>query len=257
MQIIKILISFKNFILQSNIFISLCSLALSIETSIVVDQPFKSIAYYSFVFFSTLFAYNFYYFKSNQFSYYKVFTLIGIVGVITSYFYLDEIPMKTLVIIGALSSLYIIPVFISFNPPKYYSVFRLLILISVWVLFTFLLPINHYGFNTSFILLIAHRSLLMSILCVFFFIKDEKHIVIRKKAFVFVKVLLVILFINVILIFLNGNSSLALIYSLITSLLVILYHQIKSKSRKSFYYLFYVDGIMILQTIFVLIKFLF
>ncbi len=252
---IKILISFKNFILQSNIFISLCAVALAIETSIIVDQPFKSIAYYSFIFFSTLFAYNFYYFKSNQFAYYKVFTLIGIIGVITSFFYLDEIPMKTLVIIGALSSLYIIPVFISFNPPKYYSVFRLLILISVWVLFTFLLPINHNGFNTNFILLIAHRSLLMSILCLFFFIKDEKHVVNRKKAFVFIKALLVILLLNAVLIFLNGSPSLAIIYFMITALLLILLHQIMSKQKKSLYYLFYVDGIMILQSIFVILKF--
>ncbi len=247
---------FLKFILKSNLFISLCATDLSLETSVILKSGFQSGWLYAFVFFATLCSYNLYYIKSSDFPYHRSMALLGLFGSIVSLILMPSIPYVYLGIITLLSSLYLLPVFVSFRKPDSYSALRLFMLILVWVLFTFQFPAPHHLFDWRYGLLLLYRILLLSHLCVLFFIRDERNPSLKRTAEIALIPLGLLQGLVCVLIMLHGDYSLSIIYLTITLLTIKVSSRSIRSSRSNFHYLLFVDGIMLLQSIFVLFKFL-
>ncbi len=244
------------FILKGNIFISLCAVGLCLETAVILNAAFQSLSFYIFIFCSTLFTYNLYYFKSTEFNHHKILAFTGFIGTAVSWYYTTKMQYFYLGIICALSSVYLFPIFYSFTKPNLFTIKKLFILIIVWVLITFLFPVPNIHFNYQNILLLGYRILLMSHLCLLFFIKDELNPFYKKTAKLSCYVITFIQLILCILIALAGSGRLALVYFFVTLLTAIISHRFNSTAKSNLHYLLFVDGIMLLQSIFVLLKFI-
>ena len=226
---------------------------MSIETTIILHAGWQSSWQYAFVFFATLSSYNLYYIKSTAFSYHGMLTIFGIVGSAFSLMMMPAIPYVYLVLIAILSVLYLLPVFVSFRKSSSYSFQRLLILILVWVLFTFQFQSPHHVIDLRYGLLLLYRILLLSHLCVLFFIRDERNQTYKRMATIACIPLGVLQLVVSIFIMLQGDLMLAFIYIFITLLTSRVSRYVRVTSTSTLYYLFFVDGIMLLQSVFVVL----
>lgn len=243
------------FLLKSNLFISVCAVAVCLETSVILHRPFHNVAFYSAVFFATLFAYNIYYFKSKTFSYYRFFAFSGFIGLLPSLYFMKGVSWFYFGVSFFLYVIYLFPVFRSFKKPEFYTVQKLAILILVWVIVSFLLPAGPIVWDQISVAMLLYRILLMTCLCTLFFIRDEKDPGFRKVAIHACFPLGILQMVLAIFLTIYGDTGLGCIYVFITllTLLAGIYFNTLTRSEDS--YLFYVDGIMLLQSIFVLIKF--
>jgi hypothetical protein len=72
-------------------FIAAVAVLLSIETSIVLHQPFQSFCFYFFTFFATHFAYNIYYIKTQSGQLHKMLASISFIASILILFFVPSI----------------------------------------------------------------------------------------------------------------------------------------------------------------------
>lgn len=249
----KILHTLYKFILQNNIFISLCAVGLSMETAVLFHNPFRAITFYTFIFFGTLFTYNMYYLKDKSHPFALWFTIVGFVGTSISYYLTDSMSMYHLIIIAVLSLFYILPGYIGYKSARNYLVFKLFILVIVWTHATFFLPNPTLPAQVETFTFYAYRFMLMWNLSLLFFIKDEE----KKFNVLYIRwalgLSLFIQFIIATFIFFYFQFAVGLVFILI-SLLIILLSFIFIRHKKSQTdYLFFIDGIMILESIFVLL----
>lgn len=229
---------------------------MSVETSVILHAGWQSGWQYAFVFFATLSSYNLYYIKSTEFSYHAIFTIVGTAGSAVSLIMMPIIPYVYLAFITILSLLYLLPVFVSFRKSSSYSFQRLLILILVWVLFTFQFQTPHHVIDLRYGLLLLYRILLLSHLCVIFFIRDERNQTYKRMAAISCIPLGVLQLVVSILIMLQGDIMLAVIYLFISLLMIRVSRHVRTNSMSTTYYLLFVDGIMLLQSAFVVITLL-
>lgn len=253
MNLIK---STATFLLKGNIFIAFCAVGLSIETSLLLQRPCLYVGFYSFIFFACLFTYNAYYFKSKFRPHASWLMIVGLIGATSTIFY---VPLKSvffLILVSVLSGIYLLPAYISIRQSVLFTVQKLGILILVWVLMTFMVPAPDIHFDVETTLLLLWRILLMSHLCLLFLIKDETHSPVLKQLSIHACVVMSILqlLLATIIFFIIGKG-LGGIYFVIAMITAMVSRSFNLNKKTDLHYLFFVDGIMILQTIFVLIKF--
>lgn len=236
-------------------FISFCAVALCLETSVILHRPFHTPAFYSFIFFATLFAYNVYYFNSTTFSYHRFFAVSGFIGLLPSLYFMEGVSWFYIGVSSAFFGLYLLPVFWPFKKPELYTFQKLFILVLVWVLITFMLPAGKVELNNTNTLLLLYRLVLLTHLCALFYIKDEKNARFRQTAINSFYLLGMLQLLLCIFIGLDGNAVLSWIYLFITILTIRTSFYFNHIKKTDAYYLLFVDGIMLLQSIFVLIKF--
>lgn len=241
-------------ILKGHFVISLGAVALCIETNLLLQQALLSNFFYAFVFFATLFTYNFYYVKDVNFRYASLLSIIGLLGSITCFLIMPYQPIFLLTIIAALSILYIIPVFISIHKPEAFNVQKLFLLIIIWVITTHVMPQTNFIFNDKQWLLLVYRSIFISLLCLLFFIRDEINIIIKRRAILTTYAFILLQYLVCIYLLFVFDIGLFLILSLITSFILLLTIRFANKQVSAYYYLAFVDGLMCLELIFVAFK---
>ena len=285
----KLLRSAFDFLLFSNIFMSLCAVAQALVTFHLIDSPPNKIIL-ALLFTSTLGIYNFCILiappKEPQkspylrirwfFAHYRLmvtFTLISVLSLIPLFFLISMPSRLLLIFSGIISVCYGLPIFTLGNQKfglRNIPGLKPFLITVVWVLSTVLLPILEAKElhltsvsmqDTS--LLIAKRFLFVFALTVPFDIRDlfEDNklgvktipvIIGEKRAYLFCSALLVG---YVIMLFLYRNNGFntdffaLTLTAALTSWLIF-----KSKWEKNeYYYFFYMDGVLILQYVFLVL----
>jgi 4-hydroxybenzoate polyprenyltransferase len=276
-----VLLKSAQFILFGSIFIAACAVGFCIETNILLNTPLNHLGFYSFVFGATLFQYNLHYIVKtaavqgsarlmwtlkNQKIHF--FLLIGGIVLITaSVFTFQVMHLGILLILGVISLLYSFP-FLPFGKKKRikdYGVFKIVTLALLWTLVTVWLPATGMHYDTGlFIFIFFKRFIFMMILCLLFDIRDIeidrtqniKTLAVllgSKKSYLFSYFLTALFIILCILQYLylpRLNFLIAMLISIfITSIII----ELTKKSNSDYIYLAGVDGMMLLQSILIML----
>jgi len=180
---------------------------------------------------------------------------MGLTGLLCSLYFMEDIPWYYFVLSGILFGLYLLPVFLPFKKPRPYTFHKLCILILVWVMITFMMPAGNIELNDTNLLLMLYRLLLMSHLCVLFYIKDEPDPRYRQLAVNSCYIAGILQLMLCTLIGIRGETGLFFIYLPVTVLTILAGFYFNHIKRSDLHYLLFVDGIMMLQSIFVLLKY--
>jgi hypothetical protein len=174
-----------------SIFISVCVVALCIETALLLHLPLNSFSFYLLVFGAALLQYNLHYhikksaiensrrliWSLQNKSIHKILIAIGIVFIIIG---LLDFPLHHFIILllfGAISFFYSFP-FLPFPNKKRIKDFGLLKIITLalmWTLVTVWFPVNDIFFTgTAFQLIFLRRFIFIFVLCLLFDIRDTE-----------------------------------------------------------------------------------
>lgn len=274
----RFLKTFLDFILYSNLFISVCAAAATTQTYLQRFQEINWI-YLTFVFFSTLVFYLLpsLYFTEKAFSaneserlkwirehknILRIFLAAGIIGVTTTVFFL---PIKFI--------LYFLPAaliaFAYFIPPanlRRFIVLKAVIIALVWAAVTCVYPLLlhsfpelsfryiFYGMNG---LLIGQRFIFILPLCIVFNVRDieaDKAAGVRTLPLAFgvdaakISCLTLLFLFTAFLPFPFGKTEIQLVISAVVTALLILK---MSRSSSEYFYSLWIDGMILLQAILV------
>lgn len=270
---------FYEFILFSSIFISICAVALCMETNILLGLPFNNFSFYCFVFGATLAQYNLHYLvkniavkNSHRLAWSqrnrKIHLLLFIAGVGLILFSFFSFHLKHFIILlslGGIAFLYSFP-FLPFGKKrriKDYGFMKIITITLLWTLVTVWFPVNSMPFETSlFLFVFAKRFVFMFVLCLLFDIRDidvdrqEKintlAVIIGKRKAYFLSSILLILFTLLSIIqyiyFPQKGVLIAMFFSVAATFINI---ELTKKSNSDFIYLAGIDGMMLLQAILV------
>ncbi len=269
---------FKTFIYGA-VFISLCTVALCMETSLLLGLPFNSFSFYLVVFSATLGQYNIHYYikrtanvTSDRFFWsiqhkeiHLVFNLIGAIGLIVGLTGLKPKNFIVLGIIAIITILYSFP-FLPFKHKKRLKDFGLLKIVTlsyVWTLITVWFPmITLTKVTKNFELVFVQRFVFIFILCLAFDIRDVVsdrkegiHTVPvsigRKWSYWLVNVLLV-LYVGISFWQFRSTGRFMHFNAMVASVLVTYFViDYSKKNHTDLFYLAAVDGMMMLQPILV------
>ncbi len=270
---------FFAFILFGNIFISLCAIALCIETSLLLQLPFNNISFYFFVAGATVVQYNLHYLVkttavmgSERLSWslqnknlHIVLFIIGCIFIIISLFSFRLQHFFILLILGAIAFLYSFPA-LPFGKKKRikdYGFLKIITLALFWTLVTVWFPVSDLSVNrTLYLFIFAKRFVFMFVLCLLFDVRDIDVdssenintlpvIVGRKKSYniarAMVLVFLILSYVQYVL-FPETGVFLAMILSALATFIVL---ELSRKIKSDFFYLAGIDGMMLLQAILV------
>lgn len=274
-----ILQRFFHFLLFGSIFISLCAVALCMETNILLQLPFNSVGFYVFVFGATLVQYNLHYVSKTvaidgsprlHWSKHQKRThyiLIGM-GIVMIIYGLVNFPLHhyvvllTLGVIGFVYSFPFLPVMGTRKRLKDFGLLKIITLSLMWTLVTVWFPANQLPYDTLvFLFVFIKRFIFIFVLCLVFDIRDASvdasHgiqtlpvlIGIRNAYFICYGLLMLLLCINLAEYFVTGSKFIgAFFISILATALVVRYSQ---KNNSDITCLFGVDGMMLLQALLV------
>ncbi|MFS8082205.1 MAG: UbiA family prenyltransferase [Ginsengibacter sp.] len=275
------LLKSAQFILFGSIFIAACAVGFCIETNILLNTPLNHFGFYSFVFGATLFQYNLHYIvktaavqgserlrwtiKNQKIHFFLL--VAGIILIVVSVFSFEVRHLGILLILGVISLLYSFP-FLPFGKKKRikdYGVFKIITLSLLWTLVTVWLPATGMHYDTGlFFFIFFKRFIFMMILCLLFDMRDIeidrsqniKTLAVllgRKKSYLFAYLLIALFIIACILQYLylpRPNFLIAMLISIfITSIII----ELTKKSNSDYIYLAGVDGMMLLQSILIML----
>lgn len=238
---------------SAHFFIALIAVLLSLESSIVLHQPFQNAAVYVFIFSATHFAYNVYYVKTENARLFTSLSIIACLCTVASVFYIPQALFPKLGIISFASVWYILPIFYSFKKSWSFSLQKLLLLVFVWVGTTFILPVSIPDFQYETLLLLVYRIVVILLSCLLFFIRDEKDEELKRKAIAAVYVLCFLHLLLAFLVLFTVQISLGFLYLFTALLACFISFKFLSKNYAAVYYLAFVDGILFFQSFVVLI----
>lgn len=285
----KALKQILDFLLFGNVFMSLCAVAQALVTFHLIDAPPNKVIL-ALLFASTLGIYNFCILISPPkepqkspylrirwfFAHYRLmvtFTLISVLSLIPLFFLISMPSRLLLIFSGVISVCYGLPIF-TLGDQKFglrnIPGLKPFLITVVWVLSTVLLPIleaKELHLTTVSMqdttLLIAKRFLFVFALTVPFDVRDlfEDNklgvktipvIIGEKRAYLFCSALLLG---YVIMLFLyNNNGFNANFFALTLTAALTAWLIFKSKGEKNeYYYFFYMDGVLILQYVFLVL----
>jgi 4-hydroxybenzoate polyprenyltransferase len=266
-------------ILYGSILVSICSVALCIETNLLLHLGLNSLSFYLFVFGATLVQYNLHYlFKktavinskrlawSSDNKIYKILIGLGVVLILISLFSFQLHHFIILALFGAIAVLYSFP-FLPFPNKKRIKDFGLLKIITLallWTLVTVWFPID--GANISlltFLLLFIRRFIFIFMLCLLFDIRDTEVDRLEnistlsvmlgiKKAYKLCFILLTVFAALSLVQFIYAPESVLLIPMLLSSAATFFIIQLSKKNNSDLVYLAGVDGMMLLQSLLVI-----
>lgn len=270
--------AFQTFIYGA-IFISLCTVGLCMETSLLLDVPFNSFYFYLLVFSATLGQYNIHYYikrdanpDSDRFFWsirhrktHLVLNILGAAGVLTGLFHLKPKNFMVLAIIAIITILYSFP-FLPFRKKKRlkdFGLLKILTLSYVWTLITVWFPVvTLTRITPDFQVVFIQRFIFMFALCLAFDIRDaasDGRDGIRtlpvalgiRKSYLIINASLV-LFLAVSILQFSQSHQFMQLNGMIVSALATYFTIEYAKNRNSdMLYLACVDGMMLLQAILV------
>lgn len=272
--------NFSNFFFFGSIFISLCAVALCIETNLLLHLPLNKISFYIFVFAATLVQYNLHYlFKTKAVAgsarlawsqknknIHLALIAVGILLITFTLFSFRLHHFVILLILGAIAFLYSFP-FLPFTNKKRIKDFGLLKIITLsllWTLVTVWFPADQSDFSGfSFQLIFVRRFIFIFVLCLLFDIRDTAIDRQEKISTLAVKLgikrsyllcyLLIVFFIALSVIqYLHLPDKAQLIAMLASAILTILTIEYSKKNNSDIVHLALIDGMMLLQALLVI-----
>ena len=262
------------------VFISLCTVALCMETCLQLGLPFNSFSFYLTVFSATLGQYNIHYYikrsanpSSDRFFWslnhrnvHLVFNIIGAVGLLVGLLGLQPKNYMVLGIVAAVTILYSFP-FLPFKHMKRlkdFGLIKILTLAYVWALITVWFPaVTLTEVTVDFKWVFAQRFIFIFILCLAFDIRDihsdqneNIHTVPvsigEKRSYQLVNLLLVIFLIVSVFVFRETHHFMQFNAMIISALATYFVIDFSKRMPTDLYYLAAVDGMMLLQPILVM-----
>ena len=274
-----------NFLLYGNIYISICAVGLTAETYLISGHEIELDALMVLVFCSTFFIYTFHRLiiigSLNQETFtprlqwiydhsplLKLLSISALIVAIIAFLFLNFSIMLALVLSAIIAVMYAMP-FIPKNKIKValrdFGVVKVVIVALVWTVITSLLPIlNMKGYihDPHVPLLLIERFLFIFVLTLLFEIRDQK---IDQEAGIrtipkllgegLSKVSAYVLICIFALMYGFHDSSMERFFIplFMSALITIIIIRFTTKEADDYYYMAYVDGMMILQFLFVLI----
>lgn len=270
--------AFQTFIYGA-IFISLCTVGLCMETSLLLGLPLNSFYFYLLVFSATLGQYNLHYYikrdanpDSDRFFWslqhrkvHLVLNLLGAAGLITGLFHLNPGNFMVLAIIAVITILYSLPIlpFKKKKRLKDFGLLKILILSYVWALITVWFPVVSLTRIThDFQLIFLQRFVFMFALCLAFDIRDVlsdgKNGIHTlpvslgiKKSYLIINGSLVLFLVLSILHFRASHQFMQLNAMILSALATYFIIEYAKNKNSDMLYLACVDGMMLLQAILV------
>lgn len=242
-----------HFILHYNFFIAACAVAMSFESVLLLNSTGMDLALLVFIFFVTLFAYNFYYIKSRFHAWSPHLSLISAPLALISFVLSHSISYPVLGLVCFLALLYTLPGLFELRYTPSIKLLRLFLLTLTWTLATFALPLAEHAANATYWVLLAYRFLLLWNLSFMFFIRDEEHSFNARniqRSF-WLGLLAQGIFAALMAASLYKTAGMA--YLLAWLLQCIVSVRLSARRHPNQDYLLYVDGIMPAQTIFVML----
>jgi len=240
-----------HFILHYNVFIALCASAMTFETSLLAGNKQTDWPLMSLQFFATLFAYNFYYLKSRHHRWSRYFCILSAPPALLSFFLSASVNIPALLFVCLFALLYTLPGLWEYRYSPFEKIGRLLLLSLTWTLATYSLNTDSQLIPNNQTALFLYRLLLLWNLCLVFFIRDEAQ---HFKPGLLQKVLWTG-------IFCQGLFAAGILYwydagigaAFLTACLIQLFVSVPLARRRysNHHYLWWIDGIMPAQTIFV------
>ncbi len=264
-------------IIYGAIFISFCTVAMCMETSLLLDLPFNSFYFYLTVFSATLGQYNIHYFikksgspHSDRFRWslqhrniHLILNVIGAIGLIIGFLGLKPQKYIVLAIIAAITIVYSFPFLPLKNKKrlKDFGLLKILTLSFVWTLITVWFPVASSSAITNEVeLIFIHRFIFIFILCLPFDIRDMEsdHFegirtipnFIGKKNTYQLTIFSLIIFLMVSFVHYSITREI-MIFIAMTLSAIVTYFMIRHTKREhsDFFYLSAVDGMMLLQPV--------
>jgi 4-hydroxybenzoate polyprenyltransferase len=264
-----------DFFLFGSIFISICAVALCVETNLLLHLKLNNLPFYLFVFGATLVQYNMHYlFKTTAIANSKrlawslknksihiILIAFGVALILYSLFSFHLNHFIFLLGLGTISFLYSFP-FLPFTNKKRIKDFGLLKIITLsllWTLVTVWFPADEANFSgLSFQLIFIRRFIFIFILCLLFDIRDipvdrKENIATLavqlgvKRSFALCYLLLVTFALLSILQFIYLPDAPQLIAMVLSALATWLTIEFSKKNNSDVFYLACVDGVMLLQ----------
>lgn len=265
-----------HFILSHSVFIAVCAVALTFQTTLLLKfetDPFV----YGFIFFATLSSYNFYWtlskisftsknnipalLKKETSSY--LLLSVSFIGLICC-FLQSSVPLHFVVTAILLTVLYAIPLLpiASLKFTRKAGVLKTILLAFTWAYVTVIIPLqkDYVLLNSADLFIFSRRFLFMLMLCIIFDSRDKDQDKIRGlRSFatdlspvllrIFIYLVFLLLFISN---FFSANynitpsQSIALQVSTLALLIVYFY---SNKKRGYLFYYFFVDGMMLFSAL--------
>lgn len=267
--------NFSEFVLFSSIFISICAVALCMETNILLNQPFNSFSFYCFVFGATLAQYNLHYlvktvavtgsqrqaWSRNKKQLHLLLFITGSILILFSFFSFHLHHFLILGCLGAISFLYSFP-FLPFSKKrriKDYGLWKIVTITLLWTLVTVWFPVNRMPVaNELFLLIFFKRFVFMFVLCLLFDIRDIEVdsrenintlaiMLGKKKAFILCHILMIFFVILTVVQYFyypQLNIMLAMLLSAAATFITI---EVTKKTNSDYIFLAGIDGMMLLQ----------
>jgi len=268
---------FTDFILFSSIFISLCAVAMCIETNILLGLPLNNFSFYCFVFGATLAQYNMHYlaktiavknsqrlaWSQNKKQLHLVLVIVGMVLILFSFFSFHLKHFIILACLGGISFLYSFP-FLPFDKKrriKDYGFLKIMTITLLWTLVTVWFPVNSMAFDKYlFFFVFVKRFVFMFILCLLFDIRDididseEKINTLavklgKKKSYLISYLLLIVFIILVFAQYFYLPQPGFLIAMLISGVATFITVEVSKKNNSDYVFLAGIDGMMLFQAI--------
>lgn len=178
-----------DFLLYGSVFIAICTVALALETSLLLNISFNPPGFYSFLFGATLVQYNLHYMTkkvaisgSARFAWsvrnqktHRVLLVIGLILILYSLSVFRLRHYYILLSLGAIATLYSFPVlpFGKKRRLKDYGILKILTLSLLWTLVTVWFPANEKGYDPLlYWFVFAKRFVFMFVLCLLFDMRD-------------------------------------------------------------------------------------
>lgn len=231
----------------AHFFIAIVAVVLSLETAIILQQPFQSKSFYFFVFLATHFAYNVYYIQTENGQVHKMLALFSLFGSIAVLYFVPRHFYPKLLLIALPSALYILPIFFKLDLNRGFRFIKLMVLIYVWVATTFILPISAFPYQSPMILYLLCRVVLLSFACILFFIRDEWDQSSKRTASIAAWILLLLQILLAVMVTTTLNVEVGLCYMGIGMVNIILGIRFLNTTQSNLQYQMFVDGVLFLQ----------
>jgi len=267
------------FILFTSIFVAGCAVAFCMETNILLGLPLNNFSFYCFVFGATIVQYNLHYlvkkvaakdsarlrWSQRNKNIHVILLIAGSVLILFSLFSFHLEHFFILFVLGCVSFLYSFP-FLPFAKKrriKDYGFLKITTLALLWTLVTVWFPVSGHAYDTGlFIFVFIKRLLFMFILCLLFDMRDIEVdnseniktlavVLGHKKSYTLSYLLLFVFVLLSIAQYFYFPQMRFLIPMILSAAATLVTIEITKRSNSDFVYLAGIDGMMLLQAMFV------
>lgn len=270
------------FLLFGSIFIACCTVAMCIETNLLLHVPLNGLSFYCFVFGATLLQYNLHYLvkikavnNSSRLIWslenkpiHRILIIAALLLIVGSMFTFHLHHFIFLLGLGGIACLYSLPIlpFRQKKRLKDFGLLKIIVLALLWTLVTVWFPVNQMKYNdVSFQMVFFRRFTFMFILCLLFDIRDveidgsEKIktlpvIIGNHYAYLLCYALLLIFVLLSFLQFLYIPEAIPLTIMLFSAIATLFTIEYSRNHNSDYVYLACVDGMMMLQAAMVILS---